>query len=217
MMDLTPTQDRLLEASLMHIAFDGWTRAALKRGAADAGLEPIDIDRCFPKGVRDAILHFNEWSNRQMLEAAERHDLASLSIRGRIALLVRLRLEALEPYRDAVQAALTWFAMPGHQPLGTRLLYRTCDSVWFAAGDRSTDINFYTKRTLLAPVLASTTLYWLSDTSPGYGDTWAFLDRGLNGVVAAGKQVGQLGQRAESLASMANPVRLFRMIRPERG
>jgi ubiquinone biosynthesis protein COQ9 len=68
-------------------------------------------------------------------------------------------------------------------PLALRLAAATCDEIWYAAGDRSVDFNYYTKRGLLAPVYASTVLYWLADTSEGSTDTWGFLDRRIADVL----------------------------------
>ena len=43
-----------------------------------------------------------------------------------------------------------------HAALGAKLVYRTVDAMWRAAGDTSTDFNFYTKRGILAGVYGST-------------------------------------------------------------
>lgn len=53
------------------------------------------------------------------------------------------------------------------------------DEIWFAAGDRATDMTWYAKRASLGMVFSATELYMLTDTSPGWEDTWAFLDRRL--------------------------------------
>ena len=55
--------------------------------------------------------------------------------------------------------------------------------MWYAAGDTSTDFNFYTKRATLAGVYSSTLLYWLNDRSPGSEATWGFLDRRIDDVM----------------------------------
>lgn len=54
----------------------------------------------------------------------------------------------------------------------------------------------YTKRGLLVGVYSATELYMLTDTSPGFADTWAALDRRLADVL-------QLGRAARSVASLA--------------
>jgi ubiquinone biosynthesis protein COQ9 len=74
-------------------------------------------------------------------------------------------------------------ALPFNGPLALRLLYRTVDAIWYAAGDTSTDFNFYSKRALLGGVFSSTMLYWLNDRSPDDEATWAFLERRLADVM----------------------------------
>ena len=52
-----------------------------------------------------------------------------------------------------------------HAALGAKLMYRTVDAMWRAAGDTSTDFNFYTKRGILAGVYGSVLVRWFNDTS----------------------------------------------------
>ena len=61
-----------------------------------------------------------------------------------------------------------------------RLVWRTVDAIWYLAGDSATDFNYYTKRGLLAGVYGATLLTWLDDRSPGFAETWSFLDRRLD-------------------------------------
>jgi ubiquinone biosynthesis protein COQ9 len=63
------------------------------------------------------------------------------------------------------------------------MLYRTTDAIWHAAGDKSTDFNFYSKRALLGGVFSSTVLYWLNDRSEGDQATWDFLARRIDDVM----------------------------------
>ena len=98
-------------------------------------------------------------------------------------------------------------ALPRHAPLSLRLLYETVDGIWYAAGDRTTDFSFYTKRLTLAAIYAATLLYWLEDSSPDFSDTRAFLERRLSEVAA----IGKARQRFETaLEHLPNPVRLLR-------
>ena len=78
------------------------------------------------------------------------------------------------------------------------------DAIWHAAGDRSADFSWYTKRAILAAVYSATVLYWLRDTSEDDAATLAFLDRRLAGI----GRIGRLRGRAERL--------LARLPRPRR-
>jgi len=179
----TALRDRLIAAALDHVPFDGWSRKALERGAGDLGLGPADVLRAFPGGPADAADHFADWSDRRMLAELAKVDLDALKVRERVALGVRLRLEMNGPYREAMRRLLSFLALPPNAPLAARMTWRTCDHIWHAAGDRAADFNHYTKRGLLAPVYTSTILYWLSDTSDGFADTWGYLDRRLADVL----------------------------------
>ena len=176
-------RDALIMATLAHVAFDGWSVTALRRGAEDAGFDTGAVDVLFPDGPRAAIRHWLELADRQMLLDIAEQDLDSMRIRDHIAFMVRIRLERWTPHREAVRRALALAALPGYAEDSVRSGFSTVDAMWRAAGDRSTDFNFYTKRGLLAAVYSSTLLVWLNDQSEDLVDTWAFLDRRIADVM----------------------------------
>jgi ubiquinone biosynthesis protein COQ9 len=139
-----------------------------------------------------------------MLESLEGLDLASLKVREKIAAGVRARLEAVAAHREAVRSGLTYFALPQNAATGLACLYHTVDAIWYAAGDRATDYNFYTKRALLSAVYSSTLLFWLNDKSEDHAATWAFLERRIAEVL---KVAGNLGKGVT--AAMNLPDRFF--------
>ena len=204
-MDAEKTRDALMLAVLPHVAFDGWSQSAIKAGAADAGIEPAVAFNTFPGGPAELIAHFSAWADRRMLETLEKQDLESMRVSERVAAGVRGRLELLAPHREAVRRGLAFLGMPQQSPLGLKCLYRTVDAIWYAAGDTSTDYNFYSKRMLLAGVYSSTLLFWLNDKSEGFADSWAFLDRRIAEVLKIG---GRLGKTMKSLLDL--PERILR-------
>jgi ubiquinone biosynthesis protein COQ9 len=201
--DLDTLRDKVLLALLPDVPFDGWTRAALKRAGEKAGVDTAQLTTLFPRGPRDVAAWFSDWADREMAAALKDQSLATLKVRERIALSVRTRLDILLPHREALRRALALFALPMNLPLGAKLLYGTVDTIWRAAGDRSTDFNFYTKRGLLAGVYAATTLYWLDDRSDETQATSDFLQRRLDEVLA----IPTLKTRLDRLS---NPLRALR-------
>src|SRR5205814_464387 len=87
--------------------------------------------------------------------------------------------------------------VPARAPPALKLVYRTVDAIWYAAGDRPTDFNFYTKRALLAAVYSATTLCWLDDRSPDGSTTEAFLARRLDEAMAIPGIVARLRAAAD--------------------
>ena len=176
---------RLLEAALVHVPFDGWSRRALFAGAGDLGLDPSVARRLFPRGGDDMLAHMERWADRQTL--ARSGPLDGLRVRDRIARLVRTRLEVLDPHREAMRRAVAARMLPSNAFAACGSLWRTVDLMWSAAGDDARDASYYTKRSLLAAVWTSTFLFWLDDRSEGSADTWAFLDRRIDNVMQIGK------------------------------
>ena len=201
--DIWQLRDKIVDASLASIPFDGWTIEALNRGAAHIGLPVSDAARAFPAGAIDAIEHHSRLADRRMLNALT--DFDSLPIRVRIATAVRTRLEQNAPHREAVRRACAMLALPTNTPMAARCLYRTVDAIWRAAGDTATDWNVYSKRALLAGVYSTTLIYWLDDRSEDLHETWAFLDRRIENVM----QVPKLGGQLRTLAERAADLRRF--------
>ena len=197
--DIDKVRKKLLLASLPHVPFDGWSDRALRAGAEDAGLTPAEALNAFPAGPSEALALFSDWADRQMLARLDKLDLGAMKVREKVAAGVRLRLEILEPYKEAVRRGLAVLTLPPNGGRGLKGLHRTVDAIWAMAGDRATDYNYYTKRVLLAGVLSSTTLFWLNDRSEGHEATWAFLDRRIDEVLKIG---GRLGKTMKSLLDL---------------
>jgi ubiquinone biosynthesis protein COQ9 len=200
-------RDSLIEAALAHVPFDGWSIAALEAGARDLDLDDGAVRDLFPRGVGDAIRHFSRWADRRMLDVLHETDLGEMRIHERIAFAVETRLAVLAPYREAVRRGLTWLALPQNAFLGTRLLYRTVDDMWYGIGDRSADFSFYTKRGLLAGVVGTTTLFWLDDDSEDGVETTAFLNRRIADVL----KIHTMRRRTDGLRNRTlGPLRILR-------
>ncbi|MBL4721160.1 MAG: COQ9 family protein, partial [Alphaproteobacteria bacterium] len=181
-------QARILDAAVRHAPFDGWGLEAWMRGASDVEIDDETARRLFPGGAGSMIALHSRLADTRMLASLEaRDDWDSLRTRDRITAAVRERLEQAGPQREAVRRALAFLALPLNAGLGARLLCRSVDAMWIAAGDTSADFNFYTKRGILAGVYGSVVLYWLNDRSPDYEETWSFLDRRIANAMAAPK------------------------------
>lgn len=206
--------DALLLACVAQVPFDGWSQAALNSGAQRYGASGDDLSAAFPRGVKDLVAAFSAWATAGMLAQIGQEKLFSkMRTRDKVAFAVHARLELLTPHREAMRQLALWYAMPHHAPEALRNLGKLTDAIWQAAGDTSTDYNFYTKRALLGGVIKATTLYWLQDDSPGQAATWAFLDRRIAEVLRLGQAASKLREAPEhfgKLKSLADIVSRFR-------
>lgn len=204
--DVTEVRDMIVVQALNDVPFDGWSMTSLRRGAMAAGFDRGQADRSFTDGPFQAVMHFMDLADRLMEQDLAGLDLDQMKIRERIATAVRVRLKRWAPHKEAVRRAAAILSLPQNAPAATRATFRTVSVMWYAAGDTSTDYNWYTKRGLLAGVYSSTLLYWLADSSDDHADTWAFLDRRVEGVMRVGKATARLGQLAERVTAPGRAV-----------
>ncbi|HEY7577476.1 MAG TPA: COQ9 family protein [Acetobacteraceae bacterium] len=196
----SPERDAAIAAALPHIPFDGWTDRAVRHGLASIGAAPDDAPLLFPGGSADMIEAFCDWSDRRMEQAAAALDPA-LPLHRRVRAVIALRLDQNRPHKEAIRRALAQLALPNHARVAAAVTARTVDAIWHAAGDRSADISWYSKRAILAAIWGATLLYWLRDVGEDGAATLAFLDRRLAGVA----RIGSLRRRMEAAMERLRP------------
>jgi ubiquinone biosynthesis protein COQ9 len=200
-----PERDAAIMGMLPNVPFDGWTKRALRAGVREAGMPPDEADMLFPLGTVDMIETFCDLADRRMEEAAA--SLPETKLSARVRAVIALRLEQNRPYKEAIRRGLAVLALPQNARAAAKCTARTVDAIWHAAGDRSADFSWYTKRAVLVAVYSATVLYWLRDTSEDDADTLAFLDRRLAGV----GRIGRLRGRTEGLLARLPRPRVLRM------
>src|SRR5215216_5356565 len=174
-------REAVLAAALPHAAFDGFTDSLLQKAGVEAGVTKADLKRLFENGAVSLIEFYSSWADAEMEKRLG--DLKAMKIRERIAAAVKARLAVLKPHKEAARRAAAMLSLPMHAALGAKLMYRTVDAMWRAAGDTSTDFNFYTKRGILAGVYGSTAMRWFNDTSADEKPTEEFLAARIENVM----------------------------------
>jgi ubiquinone biosynthesis protein COQ9 len=112
-----------------------------------------------------------------------------------------------------VRRGAALLALPSYAAEGARAVWQTADTIWNLCGDTATDYNWYTKRMILSSVHSATLLYWLGDPSPGYANTWAFLDRRIEDVMRFEKTKAQLSTNPLVRAAMWGPMQVLNRMR----
>lgn len=208
---MTELQDKLIDAILTHVAFDGWSDESFRAAVADTGTDPAVARALYPRGARDLARAWHDRGDARMVAAMEAADLTELRYSEKVAHAVRLRIEAIED-KEALRRAMTQNILPLNAPDGAKMLWQTADRVWTVLGDTSDDYNWYTKRMTLSGVIGSTLLFWLGDDSYDGQATWDFLDRRIDNVMQFEKVKGKvtsgpLGRVLTAPGSLLNMIR----------
>ncbi len=207
--------ERVLDAVLAHVPFDGWSQAALAAALADTGIGAETARAAFPRGPVDLALAWHRRGDHEMAVRMQATDMQAMRYRDRVALGVRLRLELAD--RELMRRGMALFSLPHHSALGAAAIWGTADRIWRELGDTSRDINWYTKRATLAAVYSATALYWLGDTSEDCAASWEFLDRRIEDVMKIESAKARLRDSGLFKAFMRGPGRVFDRVRAPKG
>lgn len=192
-------RDAALLKLLPVLAFEGWSDKTLKQ-AFD------NDDDIRAAGFRDALdvcKHLSDWADRRMtekLEAMKGFD--DLKIREKIFTGVKTRLDVLLPHKAAVKLSAKYMlSSPLRAALVPKMVWLSADQIWWLAGDRTTDYNHYSKRSLLSGVMSTTMAYWLKDESEDHTKTDDFLYARIENVLSFGKVVSKVKKAGKSVFS----------------
>ena len=85
-------KERLLDAALVHVPFDGWSETCFRAAIADTGLDETLARAVCPRGAVDLALAFHRRGDAAMLERLNSEDLSDMKFRDRIAAAVNCLL-----------------------------------------------------------------------------------------------------------------------------
>jgi ubiquinone biosynthesis protein COQ9 len=212
----TPMDDlreRLLDAALAHVPFDGWSEATFRAAVTETGADMAAARGVCPRGAVDLALLYHQRGDEEMRRRIRAANLLDLRFSERVAAAVRFRIEAISD-KEAVRRGTALFSLPQYAADGARAIWGTADAIWEALGDTSDDYNWYTKRATLSGVYGATVLYWLGDESPENRDTWAFLDRRIENVMRIEKVKAEVRKNPVLSRLVAGPEWVLSRIKP---
>jgi ubiquinone biosynthesis protein COQ9 len=126
----------------------------------------------FPRGAVELVDFFMLKGNGHLSEQLYDINDPSADEVGKIRTAIKERLLYITPYIKGWPEAMALGALPQNASSTLSNLVVMADLVALHSGDRSTDINWYTKRALVTSVYATTEVYMLTDISEDFQDTW---------------------------------------------
>ncbi|XP_034644529.1 ubiquinone biosynthesis protein COQ9, mitochondrial isoform X1 [Trachemys scripta elegans] len=198
-------QQRILTASLEFVPTHGWTADAIAEGAKSLGLS-VAAAGMFHNDGSELILHFVSQCNSELSNLLEEQQkLVQLGQAEKkktdqfLRDAVEARLRMLIPYIEKWPQAVSILLLPHNIPSSLNLLTSLVDDMWHYAGDQSTDINWYTRRTVLAGIYNTTELVMMQDSSPDFEETWHFLENRIADAMKMGHTAKQVQSTGEAL------------------
>ena len=145
----------------------------------------------FPLGLNDVLFHFSTIINKK-LHNVSKNKLNNLGVTEKIRFLVINRLKIISEYEICFNNIKEYLTSPANFLFTNKLLFSISDELWFLAGDKSLDFNFYTKRLILMKIYTKTFFTWIKDDSKDNLLTNETLDMQLRRVSKIGKYKSML-------------------------
>ncbi|WP_341763737.1 COQ9 family protein [Candidatus Tisiphia endosymbiont of Beris chalybata] len=161
--------------------FDDWGDKLLTEAEVQCGFAEGYHRIIFPNGIIEIIDFLENQYDQKMLKLLAEHEVP-IKIKDRIALALKIRIKNYVPKLVHLKNSI-YYARPTNTISAIKIALRTCNLIWRYAGDRSTDHNYYTKRSLLLGVYVTSIIYYLQDDSENSVETDQYIIESLSDIV----------------------------------
>jgi len=192
--EIEQEKQRILKDFLKAAAFDEWNEETL---VETAGHQALLI---FADGIEGLTKYFHDTLNKTM--EAQFHAIEGEKTHEKIIKMIELKFALYQPYKEAIRALTKYNLKPQNILSAKSRLWETCSKIWYLAGDKSTDYNYYSKRSLLATVYSSSLIYWLADESEDYHKTKSFIRNRIQNILTYSKAISNIKAKIISAFSV---------------
>ena len=159
----------------------GWLENIISQAESNCKLDLGYHHVLFPDGESQILQEFENWQDAIMLNTLSKQEKPQ-KIRAQIALALENRLMHVIPKKALINSCAA-LLLPQNICAGSKAAGKTSDLIWKYAGDKSTDMNYYTKRGLLLPVYLSARAFYIADNSKNHQDTKDFIKNALDNII----------------------------------
>lgn len=176
--------DKILTIIIKHVAELGWHDETLNLVNSDIAKTINKADQTVFTTIKEVVVEYLKRNDDLMLKNLEKIDISKLKIRQRIRKAIITRF-AQNP-KIVINHTAKFLAHPANYDVAVTSLAKTCDKIWYWAGDESTDFNYYTKRILLGAVYTASLAYYLNKEDISIDDLSIFVENRIDNVLQLG-------------------------------
>ena len=133
------------------VSVEGWSEKVLKQ-LLQNGVEKSDLVTFFQYDYKELLKYSLEELNKSLEKEINKINIINYSLNKRIKKILMLRFNILNNDKEFYKKTFYHLLIPSNNKIMKSSLYKSVDTMWYLAGDNSTDFNFYTKRLILAVI-----------------------------------------------------------------
>ena len=144
------------------------------------------LNNNFPKGYESLNKELNSLINSMMDKSKKPNNFKKLRLNEKIKYFVIKRLKLTDEIFDLKKLAK--INLKSKSPNNSlKILFNISDEIWFLAGDKSLDFNFYSKRFILMNIYLNSFLYLISQKNRDLNSLENFVEKQIKAVLTFGK------------------------------
>lgn len=133
------------------VSDEGWSEKVLKQ-LLQNGVEKSDLVTFFQYDYKELLKYSLEELNKSLEKEINKINIINYSLNKRIKKILIFRFNILNNDKEFYKKTFYHLLIPSNNKIMKSSLYKSVDTMWYLAGDNSTDFNFYTKRLILAVI-----------------------------------------------------------------
>tara|TARA_B100001057_G_scaffold462339_1_gene515190 strand:- start:120 stop:749 length:630 start_codon:yes stop_codon:yes gene_type:complete len=142
---------KILEALKKIVSTYGWSQNVNNK-LININISSQELAYYFPNGYKDMLKFTLDEINHLLEKKISKINIINLSLNKRIKKILLSRIEILNQDKIFFKKTFNHLLLPQNAKILKKSLYNSVDTMWYLAGDNSTDFNFYTKRIILAGI-----------------------------------------------------------------
>ena len=143
------------------VSIEGWSSEIFSK-LQKQNIEKNDLFYFFPDGYKDLLEYALQNINEKLEYKLKKINLINFPINKRIKKILLLRFDILNEDKEFYKKTFNHLLLPTNNKISKKSLYNSVSTMWYLAGDNSTDFNFYTKRLILSGVYTNALFVFFS-------------------------------------------------------
>jgi ubiquinone biosynthesis protein COQ9 len=171
---------KILAKFLENAVFDGVDEKVLEKSMQECGFEVKFKDLIFEDGVLSLVdFQIEEIIQKLQENIQNQVDFSNFKIRDKIKFCLYDIFEQQKAHKDAI-FRFREFYLSSKAPYGLKNALKFSDAIWSSIGDKSTDFNYYSKRLILAKIIARSFFVFVKND---FEETKSFIDQEIEKVM----------------------------------
>ena len=188
----------IFELTKKIVSIDGWSDNILVK-LVNKNIDSSELAYFFPNGYKDILKFSLDEINNTLEIIISKTSIINLPLNKRIKKILMTRIEILNKDKKFYNKTFNHLLLPQNTKILKKNLYKSVDTMWYLAGDNSTDFNFYTKRLILSGIYWTTLLIFFNKN----------IEEAENNIDKSLKRIAKLPKLKERLSFIKENLPIF--------